>query len=107
MKKLIVMLLCVIIAFLSFACADNRRIDWTASIMVNETIYYSTDRELAVEPDESEIRYTTSYAESGVPAKDGEANFGRETGVPYAVLDGGETVVVLIENEWIEFKPAE
>ncbi len=107
MKKLIVMLLCIILALGSIACSDNKRIDRPAAIMVDGTLYYSTDRALPVEPDESEIMYTTSYAESGVPKKDGEANFGRDAGVPYVVLDGGETVAVLIENEWIEFKPAE
>lgn len=44
-----------------------------------------------------------SYAENGVPKKDGEANFNRDTGTPYAVLEDG-MVVVMIDNEWIEFK---
>ena len=37
------------------------------------------------------------------PKKDGEANFNRDTGTPYAVLEDG-MVVVLVDNEWIEFK---
>ena len=51
----------------------------------------------------SVIQYTTSYAENGVPKKDGEANFNKDTGTPYAILEDG-MVVVLIDNEWIEFK---
>ena len=38
-----------------------------------------------------------------MPTKDGEANFNRDTGTPYAVLEDG-MVVVMIDNEWIEFK---
>jgi hypothetical protein len=53
--------------------------------------------------DDSVIQYTTSYAENGVPKKDGEANFNKDTGTPYAILEDG-MVVVLIDNEWIEFK---
>lgn len=53
--------------------------------------------------DDSVIRYTTSYAEDGIPQKDGEENWNRVTGTPYAVLEDG-MVVVLIDNEWIEFK---
>ena len=58
---------------------------------------------VAVEVDDSVIQYTTSYAENGVPKKDGEANFNKDTGTPYAILEDG-MVVVLIDNEWIEFK---
>lgn len=71
--------------------------------MINGTIYYSTNNAISVEVDESAIQYTTSYAENGVPNKDGEANFNRESGTPYAILDDAK-VVVLIEDEWIEFK---
>ena len=49
------------------------------------------------------LQHTTSYAENGVPKKDGEANFNKDTGTPYAILEDG-MVVVLIDNEWIEFK---
>ena len=48
-------------------------------------------------------RYTTSYAENGIPQKDGEANFNRDLGTPYAVIED-DRVVVLVDNEWIEFK---
>ena len=35
--------------------------------------------------------------------RDGEANFNRDLGTPYAVIED-DRVVVLIDNEWIEFK---
>lgn len=77
--------------------------DYPATIMVNGVNYYCTYNAVTAEIDESVIRHTTSYAENGVPEKDGEDNFNRETGTPYAVLEDG-TVVVLLNNEWIEFK---
>ena len=77
--------------------------NYFATIMVNGTNFYSTNNAVAVEVDDSVIQYTTSYAENGVPKKDGEANFNKDTGTPYAILEDG-MVVVLIDNEWIEFK---
>lgn len=70
---------------------------------IKESNFYSTNNAIAVEVDDSVIQYTTSYAENGVPKKDGEANFNKDTGTPYAILEDG-MVVVLIDNEWIEFK---
>ncbi len=47
-----------------------------------------------VEIPEADIKYTTSYAENGVPEKDGEDNFNRANG----------KVAVLMDSEWMEFK---
>ena len=113
MKKTIAAALCIILALSLFGCSSPTlrespdaiiQGDYPATIMIGGTLYYSTGRAIPVEPDESAIRYTTSYAENGVPSKDGEDNFNRKTGTPYAVFDDG-TVVVLIDNEWIEFRP--
>ncbi len=103
MKKWIAATLCLALVFLLASCGNPKSGDCPATIMVNGTNYYSTGNAVPVEVDESAIQYTTSYAEDGVPKKDGEANFNRDTGNPYAVLEGG-MVVVLIDNEWIEFK---
>ena len=103
MKKWIAATLCLALVFLLVSCVNPKSGDYPATIMVNGTNYYSTGNAVPVEVDESAIQYTTSYAEDGVPKKDGEANFNRDTGNPYAVLEGG-MVVVLIDNEWIEFK---
>ena len=88
---------------LTGGCGKSNVGDYPATIMVNGINYYSTDNAVPVEVDESVIQYTTSYAEDGVPRKDGEANFNRDLGTPYAVIEE-DLVVVLMDNEWIEFK---
>ena len=104
MKKLMTLVLCFCgILSLSGCGYDNAKSgDYTATIMVNGTLYYSTDKIVAIKVDENDIQYTTSYAKDGVPKEDGETNFNRDTGNPYVVLD--DMVAVLIDNEWIAFK---
>lgn len=103
MKKFFVSLICILLVLSLLGCGRNNRIkDYPASIMVNDTVYYSTGNAVPVEVDESALLFTVSYAVDGVPKKNGEANFGRDAGVPYAVLEDG-MVVVLIGEEWIEF----
>lgn len=103
MKKLIALLLALVFVLALVGCGKSNEGDYPATIMVNGTNYYSTDNAIPVEVDESVIQYTTSYAENGIPQKDGEANFNRDLGTPYAVIEGNR-VVVFIDNEWIEFK---
>ena len=108
MKKFILkMVILAILVCSQVGCGKyesrNYRGDYPATIMINGRNYYSTDTVVPVEVDESVIKYTTSYAEDGVPQKDGEDNFNRNTETPYAVLKDG-MVVVFINNEWIEFK---
>lgn len=103
MKKTIALVFCIILALALVGCGTSKGGDYPATIMVNGTNFYSTNNAVPAEVDDSVIQYTTSYAENGVPKKDGEANFNRDTGTPYAVLEDG-MVVVLIDNEWIEFK---
>ena len=111
MKKFILkMFILVVLMCLQVGCGKyesrNYRGDYPATIMINGRNYYSTDTVVPVEVDESVIQYTTSYAEDGVPPKDGEDNFNRNTETPYAILEDG-MVVVFINNEWIEFKEKE
>ena len=103
MKKLIASVLTLVCILTLARCGKSGSGDYPATIMVNGTNYYSTDHAVPVEVDESVIQYTTSYAENGIPQKDGEANFNRDLGTPYAVIED-DSVVVLIDNEWIEFK---
>ena len=103
MKKWFTMILCLILILSLAACGTPKGGDYPATIMVGSTNYYSTDQAVPVEVDESMIRYPTSYAKNGVPKKDGESNFNRDLNCPYAVLEDG-MVVVLIGNQWIEFK---
>ena len=103
MKKLIALVLAFVFVLALAGCGKSNEGDYPATIMVNGTNYYSTDKAITVEVDESVIQYTTSYAENGIPQKDGEANFNRDLGTPYAIIEGNR-VVVFIDNEWIEFK---
>ena len=80
--------------------------DYNAAIMIDGVIYWDTYKTMPVEPDETAVQYAGSYAESGMPEKDGETNFAREPGTRYAVLDDG-TVVVEIDGEWTIFAPKE
>lgn len=103
MKKWIAVVLTIICILGLIGCDKADGGDYPATIMVNGINYYSTNNAVPIEVDESVIQYTTSYAESGIPQKDGEANFNRDLGTPYAVVEG-DMVVVLIDNEWIEFR---
>ena len=103
MKKLMASVLALVCVVAMAGCGKSNVGDYPATIMVNGINYYSTDNAVPVEVDESVIQYTTSYAEDGVPRKDGEAIFNRDLGTPYAVFEE-DLVVVLMDNEWIEFK---
>ena len=103
MKKLIALVVALVCVLAMTGCRKSNNGDYPATIMVNGLNYYSTNRAVPVEVDESVIQYTTSYAENGIPQKDGEANFNRDLGTPYAVIEDN-LVVVLMDNEWIEFK---
>ena len=103
MKKLIALVLALVCVLSLAGCGKSNNGDYPATIMVNGINYYSTDNAVPVEVDESVIQYTTSYAENGIPQKDGEANFNKDLGTPCAVIEGNR-VVVLMDNEWIEFK---
>lgn len=73
----------------------------TDAIMVDGIVYYSTGQEMPVEFNESSIRKIISYTE-GVPAQNGQANFGPELGNQYAKY--GEDIAVLLNHEWVHFK---
>ncbi len=100
MKRYTLCLLCLLPAALLFGCArDNApAADYPAAIMAEDTIYYKADEPMPAEVDESAILgYTDSYTDA-FPEKNGETNFNRELGMPYAKVQGG--LAVLYENEW-------
>lgn len=103
MKKLTTMVIFLVLSLSLAGCKSPKGGDYPATIMINRTNYYSTDNPVSVEVDKDLMKYTTSYAEDGVPQKDGEENFTQNAGTPYAVLEDG-MVVVFIDNQWIEFK---
>lgn len=72
--------------------------DWLPAIRVDGVVYYWDTREyIHLEPEEDDIRYTTSFINSWEPEEDGQANF-LPIGLPYVVLDNG-TVAVLHNEE--------
>lgn len=104
MKKLILFLAAAFCISLLTACSDTET-DYAAAIMVNGNIYYKTTMALPIEIDESAfLGYTDSYTDT-FPKKDGETNFNRELGIPYARVEDG--IVVLYENEWYLCSPME
>ena len=104
MKKLLILLVVAFCISLLTACS-GKETDYAATIMVNGKIYYKTAMALPVEIDESAfLGYTDSYTDT-FPKKDGETNFNRELGMPYARVEDG--IVVLYENEWYLCSPME
>lgn len=104
MKKLLLLLVAAVCISLLTACS-GKETDYAATIMVNGKIYYKTAMALPVEIDESAfLGYTDSYTDT-FPKKDGETNFNRELGMPYARVEDG--IVVLYENEWYLCSPME
>ena len=72
--------------------------DWLPAIRVDGVVYYWDTKEyIHLEPEEYDIRYTTSFINSWEPEEDGQANF-LPIGLPYVVLDNG-TVAVLHNEE--------
>lgn len=72
--------------------------DWLPAIRVDGVVYYWDTKEyIHLEPEEDNIRYTTSFINSWEPEEDGQANF-LPIGLPYVVLDDG-TVAVLHNEE--------
>lgn len=72
--------------------------DYPAAIMVDGEIYLYSVVPMAGEVEESAILgYTDSYTNT-YPEKDGQTNFNRELGMPYARVEDG--IAVLFQNEW-------
>lgn len=74
--------------------------DWLPALRVDGIVYRATQEFIHLEPEEGDIRYTTSCLNTWEPEEDGQANF-EPVGSPYVVLDNG-TVAVLHdgENSW-------
>lgn len=96
-KRMSVTVLMMLSLLLAGCSAVGTETDYPAAIMVEGTVYYLS---VAVpgEIDESAIiGYTDSYTDT-FPEKNGQTNFNKETGIPYAKVKEG--VAVLYENEW-------
>ncbi len=71
------------------------------AIMADGVLYWSTGRQIPVEPDPGAIETSDSYTD-GEPSENGQNNFSRES-VSYAQIDMG--LAVLIDGEWVLFTP--
>ncbi len=71
------------------------------AIMADGVLYWSTGRQIPVEPDPGVIETSDSYTD-GEPSENGQNNFSRES-VSYAQIDMG--LAVLIDGEWVLFTP--
>ena len=105
MKKIILLLISVICIVALAGCMSGVETDYAAAIMVKGEAYLKSITVISEEVDESAIiGYTKSYTET-FPKKDGQTNFSRKTGLPYARIENG--IAILIENEWYLCTPME
>lgn len=104
MKKRIALCLALINVLALAGCSTKTsgQGDYPPMIMVEEELYKSTGVEMPVEIDESAILGRAGSYTGGEPAKNGEINFDREMGNPYAKVEGG--VAVLMDGEWVLFE---
>ena len=98
-RRLCALLFCA----LTLTACGGEAGDYPASIMVEDVLYYSTGTEMPAEIDPSAILgETTSYTDK-MPTENGQVNFDRDLGAPYARVEDG--IAVLIGNEWVLFQP--
>lgn len=71
--------------------------DYPAAIQIEGKVYL-LGSPMPAEVEESAILGKTASYTDGWPREDGQTNFSRETGLPYARVEGG--MAVLYENEW-------
>ena len=75
--------------------------DWSLALRVDGVVYRATNEYIHMEPEESDIRCTTSFLNGAEPEEDGQANF-LPVGSPYVLLDDGTAAVLQDEetNSW-------
>ncbi len=81
---------------------DDPKGDRPAMIRVGGKLYYSTNAMVLYVDKSDIIGYTTSYTD-GEPSKDGETNFSRKLGLPYAWE--GDGIAVKYSEQWHLFLP--
>lgn len=78
------------------------------SIVVGGEIYYTTGKEIPIEPIEEAIQKITRVVTSKeLPREEGEINFPLEDALYAKINDGEEYVVVLMAHEWVKFEMRE
>lgn len=98
MKKLITALFSTVCIFLLAACGPDKETDYPAAIMVDGVIYYLSVTEASEEIRDSEILGYTEFYTEAFPKKDGECNFNRKIGMPYARVEAG--IAVYMNDTW-------
>lgn len=78
--------------------------DYPAALRVEGKVYL-LGQAMPAEVEESAIIGRTASYTDGWPQRDGETNFSREPGLPYARVEG--SIALLYENEWHLCEPAE
>jgi len=115
MKKFIAMVSCFVLLMSLTGCGALQRdpksdgphaqMDYPAAIMVDGVIYLKSAAAMPAEVDVSAvIGYTIAYTDT-FPEQNGETNFNRQLGMPYARV--AEGIAVLYENEWYLCLPEE
>lgn len=91
-------IIAIVIVLVLASCGPFTETTYVEGIMVDGVFYEKSASPSPGEVDKSAIiGYTTSYSET-TPKKDGETNFDKALGSPYArVADG---IAVLYEHEW-------
>ena len=85
--------------------APGAAADWLSAIRADGVVYWATNANIHMEPEEDDIRYTTSFINSAEPEEDGQTNF-LPVGRAYVVLDNGTAAVYQEDNDtWRIFDP--
>jgi len=108
LKKYIGFIVCIIFVMCIYLYAFRMKsatevqssavVDYPAAIMVENEIYLLEGTPMPAEIDGSAIIGNTESYTDTFPEKNGETNFNRELGQPYARVENG--IVVLYENDW-------
>lgn len=77
--------------------------DYPPMIMVGGVVYIDTYEEYKGKTAGRKVRKAGIYAETGVPAKDGEQNFDRTSGVEYFRVDQ-DRLAVCVDGTWRVFR---
>lgn len=98
MKKLMTAALAAaMLLFLTACSAEKQAGDYPAAIMADGSVYQMAGQTVENADSSAILGYTTAYTETW-PEEDGETNFSRTLGLPYARCEGG--IAVYCDGAW-------
>lgn len=98
MKKIFAAILAMAMLMVLAACAAEKPAgDYPAAIMADGAVYQLAYQTVADVDDSTVLGHTTSYTDAW-PEKEGETNFSRTLGLPYARCEGG--IAVYCDGVW-------